>query len=57
MAKRIYAINRPDDECKHEAGFPYRARFGMPCTGPRICRLCGLTLEEANAELNESEDD
>lgn len=50
MAKKIYALfpEERERECDHPSGFPYRGQ--VPCTGPRVCRMCGTHLEDAEAE-------
>jgi hypothetical protein len=32
--------------CDHPHGFPYRG--SIPCTGPRMCRFCGMYFEDLN---------
>jgi len=31
-------------ECEHTLGFPYTGT--IPCTGPRVCPMCGTDLED-----------
>ncbi|KKN43906.1 hypothetical protein LCGC14_0698550 [marine sediment metagenome] len=38
-----------EKECPH-THMPYRARYGMPCTGPRICSMCDATEAELREE-------
>lgn len=40
--KQVLALDprEREKECEHKHR-PYRARFGMPCTGPRVCSMCG----------------
>ena len=47
MAKKIYALIPAEREkdCDHALGFPCRGR--LPCTGPRVCPLCGTRQEAA----------
>ena len=41
LAKKVYALvpAEREKECDHPAGFAYTGR--VPCTGPRVCYLCG----------------
>ena len=47
MAKKIYALipAEREQECYHLAGFAYTGR--VPCTGLRVCHLCGTRADEA----------
>ncbi len=38
--------------CTHDH-MPYRARYGMPCTGPRVCTMCGVTDAQLAQEKTE----
>ncbi len=43
--KKIYALDAKvrEEECDHSCGFTYRGK--MPCTGPRVCHMCGTTKD------------
>lgn len=49
MAKKIFAADPAvrGQDCDHPSGFPYQGR--IPCTGPRVCPLCGTRQEEVAA--------
>lgn len=49
MAAKIYALfpSERTKECDHPSGFAFRGK--MPCTGPRVCHLCGTREEDAEA--------
>ena len=60
MAKKQYALDpaEREKECTHELGFAYRG--SIPCTGPRICYMCGerggmevMTAEDGRAEIRD----
>jgi hypothetical protein len=35
------------ETCHHAAGFAYTGR--VPCTGPRVCHMCGSRIEDVCA--------
>jgi hypothetical protein len=47
MAKKRFALNprERDKECSHELGFRYNGT--IPCTGPKVCLMCGEQEERA----------
>lgn len=60
MAKKQYALNpsEREKECTHELGFAYTGT--IPCTGPRICRMCGerggmevMTADDGRTEIRD----
>jgi len=46
MPKKIFALipSEREKECDHPLGFAYTGK--IPCTGPRVCRLCGTRAPE-----------
>ena len=48
--KKVYALfpAERERECDHPMGFPYTGR--IPCTGPRVCSLCGTRIKDAEQE-------
>lgn len=41
---RKNAIWNSDQACEHPSGFVYRG--AIPCTGPKVCHMCGAFEEE-----------
>lgn len=46
LPRKIYAASAEEREkiCDHPGGFPHAG--AIPCTGPRICRMCGTDERE-----------
>lgn len=44
LRKRINAIHYKDMYCEHDH-VPYRAKYGMPCTGPFECSMCNMIFD------------
>ena len=42
---RRFAMFNRDKPCNHPQGFPYRGE--IPCTGPKVCPMCGTREEDA----------
>lgn len=38
-----------NDWCEHVHA-PYRSKYGMPCTGPLQCTMCGMLLDPDTRE-------
>ena len=52
--KRVNALFDRDKDCDHPSGFAYRGK--VPCTGPRVCHLCGsVDLPSGHRTLLEQE--
>jgi len=52
MAKKIHALfpEEREKECNHPSGFAYSGK--IPCTGPRVCHLCGTREADAETRRN-----
>ena len=47
MAKKVNALipEIREQECHHDCSFAFTGK--LPCTGPRICLMCGTRKEDA----------